>query len=232
MTREMTKGVRVVKIGGSLWSCPDLLTRLKDWLRQQPAGRSVLITGGGEYAEQIRRLDQSAKLLPETAHWLAVRGMSLLAWTLSQCNPAWSYLTDWSQLGELVGSTSPTGVAIFDPAHFLKHDEPHLSGVCLPIGWHVTSDAIAARIAELLPADELVLLKSALPSAVSHEQAALDGYVDAHFPRAAAGRYVRCVDLVRQGERQLSCEPRSPGEGLSGSDPRAANRKTQSCYLD
>ena len=69
--------------------------------------------------------------------------------------------------------------------------------VTLPHTWEVTSDSIAAHIAEILCANELVLLKSApLAKSCATHEAAEQGYVDAFFPQAAArASKIRCVNL-------------------------------------
>ena len=68
----------------------------------------------------------------------------------------------------------------------------------LPCGWEVTSDSIAARLAQAIGANELVLLKSTLPTgSASRTALAQSGFVDAHFPHAAAGLTVRAVNLRR-----------------------------------
>ena len=54
-------------------------------------------------------------------------------------------------------------MVIFDAADWLENEEAQQPGCRLPQGWGVTSDSIAARLAEVLGADELVLLKSMLP---------------------------------------------------------------------
>lgn len=80
---------------------------------------------------------------------------------------------------------------VFSPVRFLREDEQHQSGVVLPHGWCVTSDSIAARIAEVLGADELVLLKSAAPPVGGLRD---PGYVDQHF--CDAPRAIGCVRAV------------------------------------
>jgi aspartokinase-like uncharacterized kinase len=57
----------------------------------------------------------------------------------------------------------------------------------LPPSWDVTSDSIAARVAHLLRARELVLLKSApLPPRVDRDEAARLGLVDPAFPEISS----------------------------------------------
>jgi aspartokinase-like uncharacterized kinase len=84
----------------------------------------------------------------------------------------------------------------------LASAESELPGCRLPRSWQATSDSIAARVAEVLSAD-LVLLKSAGPPreifpegdrAKVFANLAAAGYVDQHFPRAAAA--VRAVEIV------------------------------------
>ena len=74
---------------------------------------------------------------------------------------------------------------VFDAMHFLQSEEPLQPGVPLPHGWDVTSDSIAARIAQVIGAVELVLLKQK-PSS-SPAEAMRDGLVDDYFEMAAAG---------------------------------------------
>jgi hypothetical protein len=80
----------------------------------------------------------------------------------------------------------------------LEQAEPQAPGDRLPHSWDVTSDSIAARLAAVVDADELVLLKSADPPAeggASLLQWAARGYVDRHFPQAARNLIVRCENL-------------------------------------
>ncbi|TWT35559.1 hypothetical protein KOR34_04520 [Posidoniimonas corsicana] len=81
-----------------------------------------------------------------------------------------------------------TGTDFLLVSDFLRELEPRLPGTHLPIGWEVTSDSIAARIAGLLDAG-LVLLKSAPPPVTGANARALAdaGYVDEFFPTASIG---------------------------------------------
>ena len=78
----------------------------------------------------------------------------------------------------------------------------------LPESWEVTSDSIAAHLAEKLSADELVLLKSMLPerAAAPRELAAAE-IVDEFFPRAAERFWAAVngrVRLVNLRDAQLA----------------------------
>src|SRR5690606_38335664 len=65
----------------------------------------------------------------------------------------------------------------------------------LPHHWDVTSDSIAARLAALLGADQLILLKSTdAPPGLDRERAAALGLVDPIFP--AASRTLRRVAML------------------------------------
>jgi aspartokinase-like uncharacterized kinase len=107
------------------------------------------------------------------------------------------FVTTLHEVHRTVSSRQPTCV-VFDPRAFLYKDEPHLPGQRLPHNWSVTSDSIAARLAESLPSDELVLLKSLEPPARELSDLAAVGFVDLHFPVAAAAAVpCRFVNLRR-----------------------------------
>ena len=190
----MTRAVkRVVKLGGSLLDLEGLTSQLETWLARQSPALDIVVVGGGAAAQRIRRLDEEHQLRDAAAHWLAVEAMSENSLTLAERMPS-AYLT--------VGPTDvdrqeARSLLIFDPLNFLRDAEPTCAGEHLPQSWDVTSDSIAARLAEVVDADELVLLKSALPAArTTYRQAADCGYVDRFFPRAATGfTEVRCVNL-------------------------------------
>ena len=168
--------IRVVKVGGSLLDWPLLSDALHAWLSEQPPAANILLCGGGLLCDAIRRADAVHALGEEAAHWLCVDALAITARMLA------AIVRDYP-VADAVDPSAHSGAVIFDPCHFLVEVEPRLPGCSLPHHWSVTSDSIAARLAEVLEADELVLLKSADPPAQGIPVA---GYVDAHFPVAAA----------------------------------------------
>ncbi len=184
---------RVVKLGGSLLDLPDLVDRLRGWIARQPPAVNILIVGGGPLADAIRTTDRLHNLGEQPAHWLCIRAMSVTAEMIAGLFDEMDLIREYDALRSF--TMAPRSV-VFDPESFLRVDEPAFPGMSLPHGWHVTSDSIAARLAVVLDADELVLLKSASPPAGDFEEAARGGYVDEGFPLACREvRAVRCVDF-------------------------------------
>lgn len=182
--------IRVIKLGGSLLDLLDLAARLRRWLGQQPARSNAVVVGGGRLADAVREYDRLHALGDETAHWLAVQAMQLQARMVAALLPE----ANWVESVErLITAASP--LSIVDPWKLLRDDDRRLSPQPLPAGWQVTSDSIAARLAQLCGATEVVLLKSALPAEATLTAAANGGYVDEFFPRAVTFPYVRCVNL-------------------------------------
>lgn len=150
----------VLKIGGSLYDWPDLGSKLARWLDAQHTSELRIVPGGGAFAEIIRRSDAIHHLGDESAHWLAIRAMTLAGDFLSRVCP-------------------PIREHLIDPVKFC-HDDERRTGA-LPHTWDVTSDSIAARAAEVLGGN-LILLKSAEPPAGDVAAWAAAGYVDRYFP--------------------------------------------------
>ena len=185
---------RVVKLGGSLLTLPDLSYRLREWIAVQTPKTNIIIVGGGRVVDEVQHFCRLQKMGQEAEHWLCVRAMGINTQSLSWLLEDVSFVVDFEHLKRsLVGG----GSCLFDAEQFLERHEPSCRGVCLPVDEIVTSDSIAARLAVVLAADELVLLKSTgLSRATTIEEAAQRRYVDGFFPQLASELPVtRCVNF-------------------------------------
>jgi aspartokinase-like uncharacterized kinase len=171
----------VIKVGGSLLVREALSERLASWLANHPSdSRRVLIVGGGAQVDALREQHARGDLTDDQAHWAAIDVMDANAKQLA----AAMHLPLGIDLSNL-----PSGDSVLAPGTYFRTRSPKLPGIALPVGWQVTSDSIAARVAALLSA-RLVLLKSVPPPAELADdiRALADiGYVDAFFPRASLG---------------------------------------------
>jgi len=200
-----TSPLRIVKIGGSLLDYEDLPKAWENWFARQTELPTVIVVGGGSLVNQIRSWNERYPLEQEAAHWMCVRAMAITASLLHQRLPGTSLVQEWVDLKEQLAGEGPFAPQIFSVESFLRSVEPALAGVPLPCSWDVTSDSIAARIAQVLAARELVLCKSISQTvdASWHEQAKA-GHVDAHFPvMAEAIASIRWWNLRSEGA--ISC---------------------------
>ena len=163
----------VVKIGGSLlglhgWPelLADLITPLGDKVPEP-----LLIVGGGRVVDGLREIDAASPRPPALMHDLAIDAMSLTARIVADA------------LGLHVIATG-SSAGVLDAAAWLGSAE---HSARLDAGWHVTSDSIAALVAAETGRG-LLLAKRAPPPEHGHdlERLATTGWVDAHFPVAAA----------------------------------------------
>jgi aspartokinase-like uncharacterized kinase len=174
----MAPGPIVVKVGGSLFDVPNLGKHLSDWLRTLPTLDVLLLPGGGATADVVRQWDRVYDFGEELAHWLALRALSLNALFLGAILPS-------SQVIEHPGhEANGAGLRIVDGYRFARVDE--LCPDCLPHRWQITSDSIAARVAVVAKASQLILLKSVtIPEGTDWQEAARRGWVDSFFGTVA-----------------------------------------------
>jgi aspartokinase-like uncharacterized kinase len=180
--------LRIVKVGGSLLALHDLPLRLTTWLNRQPPATNVLLAGGGVLTDAVRAWDERFALGEEHSHWLCVDLLDVTAQLLHGLLTDSQLCKDWRLIADYPVALSPV---VFAPARFLREEEHLLPGRPLPHTWATTSDSIAARLAEITKAAELVLLKS-VPPLVGGLDTLASGYVDQGFVEAA-----RCVPRVR-----------------------------------
>ena len=117
----------VLKVGGSLFEeAPGLLRHIKAL-----GVDALIVPGGGEFADVVRRIDREQGLSADAAHWMAVLAMDEYAY----------YLSDQTGIELTRSIAKKKDVRIALPYEILqKNDE-------LPHSWDVTSDTIAAWIA-------------------------------------------------------------------------------------
>jgi aspartokinase-like uncharacterized kinase len=188
--------LRVVKLGGSLLDLADLVPRLRAWLAAQPACPTILVVGGGAMVDAIRHSSEAHELRDAAAHWQCIRAMGVQAETMIAALPEAELLIGVDAARRFDRKLDGPPLWILEPWHFLREDDRQGRLAPLPESWDVTSDSIAARVAELSGAEELVLLKSAPPPNGTLEELAAAGYVDRFFPQAARGpARVRFVNL-------------------------------------
>ena len=172
----------VVKVGGSLYDHPHLGPGLRAYLDTLAPSPVLLVPGGGDFANAVRKLDTTHQLGEEASHGLALWAVDLagefLHRLLNPPNPPTPFPKREGGANTAPPSLLGKGVGGLGSCDFLD---------TLPHTWAVTSDSIAARAAVAYRAERLVLLKSIdIPPGTPWVEAAQRGWVDPHFPTLVA----------------------------------------------
>ena len=109
----------------------------------------LVVPGGAGFADAVRDADRRFGLTAAASHRMAILGMEQFGWVLSELIPRAVRCADLARARELAGRRTP----VLLPAG-LPLDT-------LPASWHVTSDSIAAWVADQVGAVRLVLVKEA-----------------------------------------------------------------------
>lgn len=134
---------QVVKIGGSLFPnyAIDLANRLENT-------NSLIVLGGGEFANLIRKYDSEINFSDKTNHWTAIDCMDIIAKLVNDKveSAKLAYSID-----EAIAISDEGFTPIFAVSKFLRDDD------FFGCSWDVTSDSIAAYISHLLNANLLIV---------------------------------------------------------------------------
>ena len=183
----------VLKIGGSLGrgtKLKPLCQRLAELGRKR---RILVVPGGGAFADMVRDYHSRYELSDSAAHWMAILAMDQFGHALADLIPDGEPVRGLAAARE----TAAAGrVPVLNSFDLLFRVDP------LERSWRVTSDSIAAWVAEQVGARTLVLLKSVdgLYTSDPHaggnpeliedigldQLAACDG-VDSYLPRLLSG---------------------------------------------
>ena len=134
---------QVVKIGGSLFPnyAIDLAKKLENT-------NSLIVLGGGEFANLIRKYDSEINFSQETNHWTAIDCMDIIAKLVNDKveSTKLAYSID-----DAIAISDEGFTPIFVVSKFLREDDP------FECSWDVTSDSIAAYISHSLNANLLIV---------------------------------------------------------------------------
>lgn len=173
--------VRIIKVGGSLFTLSDLKDRLLQWWETIADNDwiNIWVPGGGPMVDEIRIWQSRHGLNPLTAHRLSVETLSLTANLFHDLFHRWPLENNFKALSRYQGG--PSNSIIFDCSDWAIQCER------LGQSWATTSDSIALHLASEMAADHLVLLKSTSPVTADLATNRQQGVVDENFGR-------NCVD--------------------------------------
>lgn len=162
----------VVKVGGSLAETG----RLNGVLSIIAAARRpvIVVPGGGQFADKVRDLQNALHFDDKSAHKLAMLGMHQMAEVYFAKEPRLAPADSVEGIGRVL---STGNIPVWLPFQMSQSDET------IPADWSITSDGLAARLAERLGSLPVVLLKSVEAEAgAGLDDLAAEGIVDAAFP--------------------------------------------------
>ena len=134
---------QVVKIGGSLF--PNYAINLAKKLENT---NSLIVLGGGEFANLIRKYDSEINFSQETNHWTAIDCMDIIAKLVNDKVESTKLVYS---IDDAIAISDEGFTPIFVVSKFLREDDP------FECSWDVTSDSIAAYISHLLNANLLIV---------------------------------------------------------------------------
>lgn len=134
---------QVVKIGGSLFPnyAIDLAKKLENT-------NSLIVLGGGEFANLIRKYDSEINFSQETNHWTAIDCMDIIAKLVNDKVESTKLVYS---IDDAIAISNEGFTPIFVVSKFLREDDP------FECSWDVTSDSIAAYISHRLNANLLIV---------------------------------------------------------------------------
>jgi len=163
----------IVKLGGSL-SQSDALVKCLNSLEQNYQGRAVVIVpGGGAFADQVRMAQQRWQFDDNTAHRMAILAMQQMALLIKGLKDDFFIARSVTDIRKQLHRQK---IVIWSP------DIVELDNADIEASWDITSDSLAAWLAKVISATELILVKSAIIDAsLSLQQLTKQDIVDKGF---------------------------------------------------
>lgn len=139
----------VLKLGGSLTGSDRVQSMIG--LITQAQRPVIIVPGGGPFADSVRSIQPKLAFPDPIAHAMALLSMDQMGLYLESLHPRLTTCQTLAQFGlALQGGQIPVWLP-----YALQHTDP-----TLPTDWTVTSDALAARLAERISGASVALVKS------------------------------------------------------------------------
>jgi aspartokinase-like uncharacterized kinase len=179
--RSENVSFRVIKVGGSLFTLPDLRQRLLDWSNgvADESCVNVWVAGGGAFVDQVRHWQALHGLDEKAAHRISIGLMSQTAGLLQSLFSDWPLLENVSQFE--AAPKKGTRNVVFDCRQWSLENES------LEKSWETTSDTISLHLAVAIRASHLFLLKSKLPKSNQVSRVIQEDLIDRSFAAGFCG---------------------------------------------
>lgn len=163
----------IVKLGGSLSQSDTLVKCLNRVEQNYPDRAVVIVPGGGAFADQVRLAQHHWQFDDKTAHRMAILAMQQMALLFNGIKDNFIIA---SSLLDIQTQLHKQKIVIWSP------NIVELDKAAIQASWDITSDSLAAWLAGVLSAKELILVKSAIiNSSFSLQQLAKQNIVDNGF---------------------------------------------------
>jgi len=180
------KCVTVIKLGGSFAGSQ----YLAGWVEvlNNSRGRSVVVPGGGPFADAVRHAQSKLGFSDAVAHHLALLAMEQFGHALASLSSNFVIVSSAAAIRRVLRAGD---VPIWSPTRMVVH-RPEITP-----SWDITSDSLAAWLAGQIGAGQLILVKHGGPfeNPLRAVNLAERGIVDRAFPRflAASGALASIV---------------------------------------
>lgn len=164
--------ILVIKLGGSL----SVSQALSDALNQiaKRRGRTVIVPGGGNFANQVRFAQQQWQFNDVIAHEMSILAMQQMALLFKGLQSDFNLASTLTEIQQYLTSSAPKPI-IWSPS---IHE---LNNAGIAASWEITSDSLAAWLATQLTAKTLILVKSATVFSSNLKKLSEHGIIDAAF---------------------------------------------------
>lgn len=164
--------MKVIKLGGSLLNSPvSMLACLNHIPRLNE--KIVVVCGGGMFADTIRHAQQSYLFNDVVAHEMAILAMQQTALLCQSLNTQYSLCYD---IADLSTALLKTNNVIWSPSI------NNINAAKLPATWELSSDSLAAWLADTLGAKALIVVKSCqIDSSLPLQLLEKQGIIDKNF---------------------------------------------------
>ena len=184
----------IIKVGGSLYNYADFPKAFTKLITCMDCP-VVVLGGGGDIVDSIRRLHQVHGLSEKVSHWMAIYALDLTGHILLKLLPD---AVCWENPHR---PPVDKKITILMPSKFCKMDAVRNPMECIPETWDATSDSLSVRVATAWGFDTLILCKAAsvephLDWKGYHEAGVIDGLFEGFVSRLGAPSNVSIIKML------------------------------------